>query len=84
MPGCGGLRKLHISDPRRQKGKRCGARVVYLHIPEVDQFFMLGIYGKDEKEDLTAAGNKEFWALTQEYKKRMIEAARAARKEPPE
>ena len=63
MPGCGGLRKLRISDPRRQKGKRGGARVVYLHIPEVDQFFMLGIYGKDEKEDLTDSEKKEFGHL---------------------
>ena len=31
-----------------------------MHIPEVDQFFMLGIYGKDEKEDLTDSEKKEF------------------------
>ncbi len=26
MPGCGGLRKLRIADPKRQIGKRGGAR----------------------------------------------------------
>jgi hypothetical protein len=28
MPGCGGLRKLRTTDPRRGKGKRGGARVI--------------------------------------------------------
>jgi hypothetical protein len=43
MPGCGGLRKLRLADPRRQKGKRSGARLIYLHIPEAGQFLMLDI-----------------------------------------
>ena len=50
MPGCGGLRKLRIADPKRQKGKRGGARVVYLHIPEVGQFLMLDIYGRTKRK----------------------------------
>jgi hypothetical protein len=58
MPGCGGLRKLRIADPKRQNGKRDGARVIYLHIPEVGQFLMLDIYGKNEKDDLTPSGKK--------------------------
>jgi hypothetical protein len=28
MPGCCGLRKMRVSDPRRGKGKRGGARVI--------------------------------------------------------
>ena len=38
MPGCGGLRKLRTADPRRGKGKRGGARVIYLSVPEVYLF----------------------------------------------
>ena len=81
MPGCGGLRKLRIGDPRRQKGKRGGARVIYLHIPEVSQFLMLDIYDKNEKENLTAADKKQLRSLALEYKMRVIAAARAEKKE---
>ena len=55
MPGCGGLRKLRIADPGRGKGKRGGARVIYLHTPEANVFFLITIYGKGEKGDLSAA-----------------------------
>jgi len=69
MPGCGGLRK------------RGGARVIYLHIPEADQFLMLDIYGKGEKDDLTLAEKKDLRELAQEYKRLIVEAARKAKKE---
>jgi hypothetical protein len=54
MPGCGGLRKTRVPDPRRGKGTRGGARVIYLHIPEVDQIHLITIYGKDQRDDLSA------------------------------
>jgi len=81
MPGCGGLRKLRIADPKRQKGKRGGARDIYLHIPEADQFLMLDIYGKNEAEDLTPAEKKSLRELAREYKRLTVEAARKAKKE---
>ena len=81
MPGCGGLRKLRIADPKRQKGKRGGARVIYLHIPEAGQFLMLDIYGKGEKDDLTPAEKKDLRELAREYKRLIVEAARKAKKE---
>jgi hypothetical protein len=76
MPGCGGLRKLRIADPRRQKGKRGGARVIYLHIPEVNQFLMLDIYSKGEKDDLTPAEKKDLRNLARDYKQLVIRIAR--------
>jgi putative transcriptional regulator len=81
MPGCGGLRKLRIADPRRQKGKRSGARVIYLHIPEAGQFLMMDIYSKGEKDDLTPTEKRDFRELAREYKRLIIEAARRAKKE---
>jgi putative transcriptional regulator len=81
MPGCGGLRKLRIADPKRQKGKRGGARVIYFHIPEVGQFLMLDIYGKNEKEDLTPTEKRDLRELAREYKRLIIEAARKSEKE---
>lgn len=58
MPGCGGLRKIRYVDPQRGKGKRGGLRIIYLFIPERDWIFLLDIYGKDEKDDLTANEKK--------------------------
>jgi hypothetical protein len=78
MPGCGGLRKLRIRDRKRQKGKRGGARIIYLHIPEVDQFLMLDVYGKNEKDDLIATEKKDLRELAREYRRQVIKAARAA------
>ena len=81
MPGCGGLRKLRIADPKRQKGKRGGARIIYLYIPEANQFLMLDIYGKGEKDDLAPAEKKELREVAREYKKIVVEASRKAKKE---
>lgn len=36
MPGCG---KARLADPKRRKGKRGGARVIYLHVPRQTGFF---------------------------------------------
>src|SRR5262249_51310404 len=66
MPGCGGLRKIRLADPRRQKGKRGGARVIYLHVPEADWIFLLDGYGKEEKEDLSAAEKKVLKQLAEQ------------------
>jgi len=81
MPGCGGLRKLRIADPVRRKGKRGGARVIYLHIPEVNQFLMLDIYGEDEKDDLTPAEKKSLRELARQYKQVVVRASKRRGKE---
>ena len=76
MPGCGGLRKVRAADPKRGKGKRGGVRVIYLYVPEAKWFFMLDIYGKDEKDDLTAKEKKDLRKLVSELKKEAAEAAK--------
>ena len=58
MPGCGGLRKMRVPDPRRGKGKQAGARVIYPHIEESDQIHLVTVYGKDQKDDLSADDTK--------------------------
>lgn len=58
MRGCGGLRKIRVEDPSRGKGKRSGARAIYLDIPDADRIDMIAIYGKDEQEDLTSEQRK--------------------------
>ena len=78
MPGCGGLRKLRIRDRKRQKGKRGGARIIYLQVPEVGQFLMLDVYGKHEKDDLTSTEKRSLRELAREYRRQVIETARRA------
>ena len=58
MPGCGGLRKIRVGDPKRRKGKRGGARVIYLHLPAAARFYMIDVYGKDDKDDLSPTEKK--------------------------
>ena len=69
MGGCGGLRKMRVADPARGKGKRGGARVIYLHIPVADRFFLLDVYGKNEMDDLSPADKKQLKKLALELKK---------------
>lgn len=68
MPGCGGLRKLRVPDVRRGKGKRSGARIIYLHVPEAHCFFLLDGYGKDEQDDLSAGQKKLLRQLAEQLK----------------
>jgi hypothetical protein len=80
MPGCGGLRKMRAADPSRRKGKRGGARVIYMHVAEADIIFLMDIYGKDEQEDLTAQQKKILKGIAEVYKHAAIESARVFRK----
>ncbi len=81
MPGCGGLRKLRTTDPKRGKGKRGGARLIYLYVPEARHFYMLDIYGKDEKDDLTSDEKKQLRMLAFELKREAKIAADRRQKE---
>jgi hypothetical protein len=64
IPGTGGLRKLRVG--RGGMGKRGGARVIYFfHTPGVP-IFLLALYAKNEKADLSAAERREFARLTKE------------------
>jgi mRNA-degrading endonuclease RelE of RelBE toxin-antitoxin system len=72
IPGCGGLRKIRLADSRRGKGKRGGARVIYLHVPEVDWIFLLDIYSKDEKDGLTVDEKKLLRRLAERFRSEAI------------
>lgn len=71
MPGCGGLRKLRVADRERSKGKRGGARIIYLHLPERNLFYMVDGYGKDERDDLTAEMKKVFRQMVEELRRNL-------------
>jgi hypothetical protein len=77
MPGCGGLRKMRVADPHRGKGKRGGARVIYLHIEESNQIHLVTVYGKDQKDDLSAVDKKLYRQLVRFLKDQSQRARKA-------
>lgn len=52
--GTGGLRKVRMPDPARNKGKRGGARVHYLHLAAHGVIYLMFVYGKNEQDALSA------------------------------
>ena len=82
IPGCGGLRKLRVADPRRGKGKRGGARVIYLHVAEANLIYFMDIYGKGEQDNLTADQKKILKNLAEECRRAAIRLTRAMKKGP--
>ena len=74
MTGCGGLRKIRFGDPRRQQGKRGGFRVIYLHVPEASWIYLVDIYGKNEKDDLSASEKTVLKRLAAQYKEAALKS----------
>lgn len=67
--GCGGLRKVRVEDVGRDRGTRGGARVIYLNIPSAGRIDLVAIYGKDEKDDLSAAQRRILAVLARQAKR---------------
>jgi hypothetical protein len=65
IQGGGGIRKLRWAAAG--KGKRGGARVIYYWASARGVFFMLDLYAKGEKEDLTPDELKELRKLVEEW-----------------
>ncbi len=62
MQGTGGIRKLRWSA--QGKGKSGGVRVIYYFHNETIPLFLLTIFGKGEKANLTKAERNEFAKFT--------------------
>ena len=62
----GGVRKIRWAA--RGKGKSGGARIIYYWFKADEQIFLLTLYGKGEKEDLSAAELKRIVKLIEEMK----------------
>ncbi len=53
IPGTGGVRKIRIAASGR--GKRGGARVVYYFFDENNPIYLLTVFAKNERSDLSPA-----------------------------
>lgn len=53
IQGTGGIRKIRVPMENKGKGKRGGARVIYIDIEVKETIYFLNVYTKDEKDDLT-------------------------------
>ena len=56
--GSGGIRKIRWAMPGR--GKRGGSRVIYYWLAEQDHIYLLTVYAKGVKDDLTAT-ERDAW-----------------------
>jgi hypothetical protein len=56
IPGSGGVRKLRWAA--KGKGKRGGARIVYLYVVVAARIYLLRCYAKNAKTDLTSDEKK--------------------------
>ena len=63
IQGTGGLRKIRVSVEKKGKGKRGGARVLYVDIEVKEIIYFINVYTKNEKEDLTEDEKKAFKAM---------------------
>ena len=58
----GGLRKIRVPMENKGKGKRGGARVLYVDVELKEKIYFVNVYSKDEKSDLTPDEKKAFKA----------------------
>ena len=68
VPGAGGLRKVRLKSI--SGGKSGGFRICYYDDESRERIFLITIYSKNEKSDLSPADKKLFKELINEIKKR--------------
>jgi hypothetical protein len=66
IPNLGGLRKKRWAA--KGKGKRGGARIIYLHLPKADIIYLFYLFTKGDITDLTSEQKKQVSKLVTEIK----------------
>lgn len=59
----GGFRKVRFARPSRREGKSGGTRVVYYYVERRDRIYLLLVYSKGVKDDLSRAEENELRRL---------------------
>jgi hypothetical protein len=67
MPGTGGLRKVRFASTKGNKGKSGSERVCYALFPRPGLALMVTVFGKDDKDNLTAEERNAIKAMLAKY-----------------
>jgi len=55
MERTGGMRKVRFARPSRREGKSGGTRVIYYFVQRAGRIYLIEVYAKGVKDDLTRA-----------------------------
>ena len=66
IPGTGGARRLRWGA--KGKGKRGGARIIYIYVVIAASVYLIRCYAKNVKTDLTAGEKKELRQIADRLK----------------
>ncbi len=66
VPDSGGLRKIRVR--RGGQGKRGGARVIYYFFDRNHPLYLLDVFAKNERSDLSASERRQLRAIAAEIK----------------
>ena len=62
----GGFRKVRFARPSRREGKSGGTRLIYYLLDRRDRIYLLLVYAKGVKDDLTRAEENDLRKLARE------------------
>jgi hypothetical protein len=79
--GTGGLRKLRFVEPGAGRGKSGAFRVCYAAFPEFGTLALAVVFGKNEKDNLTAADRKAIAEVLRAYRAELEREWRRGREE---
>ena len=69
VPGTGGVRKMRWAA--KGKGKRGGARVIYFFFTEEHPVFLVSIYAKSDRENITETERTQYFTMSQAIKRQL-------------
>jgi hypothetical protein len=77
--GTGGLRKVRFVEPGAGRGKSGAYRVCYAVFPEFGTVALAVVFGKNEKDNLTAADRKAIAEVLRAYRDELEQESRQGR-----
>lgn len=68
IPGTGGLRKMRWASPSQGRGKRGGIRIIYYWYVSDSLIYLLMVYPKSKREDLSAQQKQMLRKIAEGFK----------------
>ena len=76
MRGTGGLRKVRFAPPTWATGKSGATRVCYAHFPQYRRIYLVTVFGKNEKANLSRAEGNVIKSLLKVINDRLAKGER--------